>query len=1425
MQDQFFINIHHPVLGNHRVYGQSLLPGLAYIDMMYQFFREHGYEYTALELRHLSIYHPLIVSEDTAVVLDLICTEKEPGQWQVLMEGSEHRNGITAAERTRYATAIMQQTAPALFTEMLDLSITTADVQQISLDEIYAVCSSREMVHTGLMKTTGNIYRAATVAVMEIAADNSHTAEIMFHPALIDTGAIGAAVFLEQLLAGEERLFLPLFYESFQASALLQDQCYVRILTSTVQRKEELITFTLEFFNVSGQKVAELKNFSSKLVRGTGLMENNVVPYPVAETVATPVTGIDALTGAEALVRRLLAVHLKKPAMRIDVHAGYYEMGLDSAGLLELVQSIEKELKVILSPTLLFEYTTIASLAQHLGETYPHCFLQGTALPATAKVTAEKEMPPSVATVGVREDIAIIAMEGRFPGAANVKAFWQNLQQGKDCITKVPADRWNLPDYFEGGMPQTGKTLCEWGGFLDDVTMFDPLFFNISPREAASMHPNERLFLETVWHLFEHAGYTRAHLREKYQAKVGVFAGAMHQHYQPLPPDVFQDAILALHSFSAIVNRVSYFFNLQGPSIAVDTMCSSALVALHMACESLANGDCQLAIAGGVNLSLNPSKYIGLGIAQMLGSHVNSRSFSDGDGYLPAEAVGAVLLKPLSAAIRDKDQVLAVIRATATNHGGHSSGYSIPNLAAQVQLMEDNFKKSGVHPDSISYVEAAANGSALGDAIEMTALSKVFAKAGQEKNRCAIGAVKSGIGHAEAASGITQLIKTVLQLHYRQLVPSITTQKLNPKIDFEGSPFYLQQQLADWNTHNNYPRRACVSAFGAGGSNASVILEEYTGITGKIAPVFLPAPQIVVLSAKTQMQLEVMAQQLQAFVKEAKEIHLPDMAYTLQTGREAMEYRLALVVTTIEDVMGGLHAALRLIRKEEVTIGVPVFVIMQEGERAGIGSLFSGELAETVTRALMAENNPEKLAHYWVKGGVIPWEELHKGISVQKILLPVYAFEKRRCWIEGTPVITSHVTLADTVVEQDTESVNTTVMDILGRLLGLSPSEIDVNKPLEQYGFDSILQVQLMQQLQSQISADVETSKLITCTTAAEICSLHSLSHNGHPQPTKQVTQRRPASNKQFPELVHLNQVNEGRPVFWFHPVQGGVESYITIAGKCNRPFYGVQARGWMTDRTPLQGVQAMAAYYIHALQSVQPAGPYDLGGYSLGGILAYEITRQLQELGHTINSIVMLDAVYTSDLQMGKINNAHKTGILQAVNMMLFSAVLHHPEKIHETLIHRDAVDMTLPDEQYWEQMMVLANERGLTKTTAQMHQLVAQSAKVQRGYDMDSFSVQPLPDPDGVSCYFFRNSSGLFYGELSPYFTVPDTGHSSLDHLNYWEEWERQLPHFHMMEAASPNHMMMLSDPASHEAIVNFCEQLYAGKEVLQQLHVVME
>ncbi|MEM7396688.1 MAG: beta-ketoacyl synthase N-terminal-like domain-containing protein, partial [Verrucomicrobiota bacterium] len=354
-----------------------------------------------------------------------------------------------------------------------------------------------------------------------------------------------------------------------------------------------------------------------------------------------------------------------------------------------------------------------------------------------------------------------------------------------------------------------------------------------------------------MWNLLEETGHTRGMMQKRYRSSVGVFAGVMYQHYQAYGS-----------AFSAIANRVSYFFDFQGPSLAVDTMCSSSAVAIHMARESLLKGECELAIAGGVNLSIRPEKYIGLRAAGMIGSHPGSRSFSEGDGMLPAEGVGAVLIKPLDRAVEDGDSILAVIKSTAVNHGGQGNGFSVPNPTAQTRLIQEHFEQSGIDPRTISYVEAAANGSPLGDAIEFRALSDAFRASTPDRNFCPIGSVKSNIGHAEAASGISQLTKVVLQMQHRRLVPTIQAEPRNPELNFDDSPFFLEETGGPWERpvvdDKEAPRRAAISSFGAGGTNAHLLVEEWSAEVDQ-RPEPASGPRLLVLSARTDERLNVLA--------------------------------------------------------------------------------------------------------------------------------------------------------------------------------------------------------------------------------------------------------------------------------------------------------------------------------------------------------------------------------------------------------------------------------------------------------------------------------------------------------------------------------------------------------------------------------------
>ncbi|WP_309304407.1 SDR family NAD(P)-dependent oxidoreductase [Brevibacillus laterosporus] len=1159
---------------------------------------------------------------------------------------------------------------------------------------------------------------------------------------------------------------------------------------------------------------------------------------------------------------QMLSSFIKMPTHRIDEEAPLDKYGIDSIMVVQLTNELEKDFGS-LSKTLFFEYQNMREVSEYFLENHRERLLEllnveehsqvngmkvteaiNSANPANSSFISDtlaksiKSNPKvnrfaSISTErrpeGPQEsqDIAIIGVSGQYPGASNVEQFWNNLRDGIDSITEIPVDRWNHDLYYDSTKGKPGKTYCKWGGFLDSIDQFDPLFFNISPLEAEIVDPKDRLFLETVWNVMESVGYTKHTINNQYQGKVGVYVGATYQHYHLLNTDKLKDSLLSLSSSSSIANRVSHFFNFQGPSIAVDTMCSSSAIAIHMACESLKKGECKLAIAGGVNLSLHPNKYIGLSLLQLVGSHPESRSFGSGDGYLPAEGVGAVLLKPLAKAIEDNDPILAVIKSTAVNHGGRTNGYGVPNPNAQAQLIEDNFKKAGIDPATISYIESAANGSALGDAIEITALRKVFKKTTNEKTY-PIGSVKSNIGHAEAASGISQLTKLILQLKYQQLVPSIKADPLNPNIRLEDTPFYIQRELEEWKRpvirtsteERELPRRAVLSSFGAGGSNAHIIVEEYIAPKPEESVTIIEnTPQMIVLSAKNKNRLQESVRQMLQFIKDFEHISLADLAFTLQTAREAMETRLAIIAANREELIIGLQEYLfftEFDRREEFTL--PIYTGDLGEQRSEIKHLLSGKTGEMFLQVMVAELDLEKLGLYWTNGGEIPWEMIHQNRIARKISLPTYPFQKRHCWVETRHESVSvkncdrnHQVNSTVVIPKATEhSMKAQVLGIISRLLGMEPSEIHMDRPLQHYGVSSIHFIQFLQQLQTQVNASVHLMQLQDCRTVQEILDmLVTLSKKNSKGPQIESGTLLAEIWTEFPELVRLNKGVQGRPVFWIHGSTGGVEVYKEIAQYSQRPFYGIQARGWMNDSSPLHGIYEMATYYVKIIRSVQPKGPYDLGGYSLGGLLAYEVTRQLQVLGENVDTLVMLDTYYDSEIQSAEIST--KSQHLQTINIALVAAIPAGQENSIQSLIHRDELDCNADDETFLDQLIVLAQERGITVPKDQLKAQIQQNVKIQKAFELKHYTVSPLLDPHGVTCYYFRNKSELFLGELEPYF-VTEEDSISWDHLPYWKGWMGQLPNLNLVDVDSPNHMFLLAEPNSLQAIIALCEKLYA-------------
>ncbi|MGS2798364.1 SDR family NAD(P)-dependent oxidoreductase [Bacillus velezensis] len=1140
MQEQLLINNQHPVLKHHKAYGKELLPGLAYIDLIYQTFRENGFFHAGLELRHLSIFHPLAPEQGESILLSVDCTENGEGQWKVEVKGQ--KQGDEAAETKVYAAAQMHSVKPAGFQESVRMNAVKQTAAEIPLEDIYAECRDQELVHSGMMKGCGSVYQTEKEIYIDLSVQKDqleHAEETMFHPALIDASSIGSNVYLAPLTREEGQLFLPLFYESFYCAELLQTTCITKIKKESVTRKKDLVYVTMEFFNEEGRKVGELKNFANKLVRDPELINQkrqkkepdgrNAVPAPQAEPAPSEPRRAEASAGLTEqcilYLKELLAARLNKPVQEIDPDIGYYEMGLDSPGLLDMVKEIEQKIGTQLLPTLLFEYTTIAELAGYLCEHYGAGFGHAQSGHSSAeplhrekKRTTQNRVKKSASAGTQNGDIAIVGMAGRYPGAKNLREFWTNLKNGENSVTEVPRSRWDTRKYEHLRSP-SGKPISKWGGFIDDPDCFDAKFFRISPREAEAKDPQERLFLETCWETIEDAGYTPETIVQpkgpNKRMNVGVFAGVMHMDYSLAGAEAAAKGLVFPYplNYAPIANRVSYFCNFHGPSMAVDTVCSSSLTAVHMAAESLRRGECEAALAGGVNLSLHPTKYITYGLMDMHSSDGLCRTFGEGGtGYVSADGIGAVLLKPLHKAEEDKDHIYAVIKGSAVNHVGTVSGITVPSPVAQGDMIAECLEKTEIDPRTISYVEAHGTGTSLGDPIEIQGLVKAYRTFTEDRQFCAIGSVKSNIGHAESAAGISGLHKTVLQLFHKTLVPSLHSETINPYLRLEDSPFYVQQKTESWKkpayTENGRehacPRRAGISSFGATGSNVHLILEEYRpknpGITEN-----QERPYIVPLSAKNPERLKEYAARLLMFLKDeapegsgslhdkrdtmqnqlenalrsvlADVLHVeagsvddeqdwkefgldvmqltqfselmtdqyglaidmtdliqhtsvrtlaecltndekhkdilsglfgqsgldkqPDesfslrsLAYTLQTGRLAMEERLVFLVNDQADLIRKLTEFTE--QKRQID---GCFQGRSDSGTEIRGFLNDDQDTEELIRKWMDSGTYKKLAELWSKGFEIDWTRLYQEEKPRRMSLPTYPFAKERYWI------------------------------------------------------------------------------------------------------------------------------------------------------------------------------------------------------------------------------------------------------------------------------------------------------------------------------------------------------------------------------------------------------------------------------------------
>lgn len=546
------------------------------------------------------------------------------------------------------------------------------------------------------------------------------------------------------------------------------------------------------------------------------------------------------------------------------------------------------------------------------------------------------------------EGIVIVGMACRFPGAPNKQAYWHNLVNGVDAVREVPDERWNIQEYYDPRKGIKGKMYTKWGGFVDDVRRFDARFFDIWPREAEKMDPQQRFLLEVTWNALEDAGIVPSSLAG---SNTGVFIGISTNDYARLLED--RESIDAFtgtgNALSIAANRLSYFYQLNGPSMVIDTACSSSLVALHQAYQSLRLGECDMAIVGGVNLILSPDLTISFSQAYMMASDGKCKTFDDrADGYVRGEGCGVIILKRLSDAQQNKDRSYAIIKGSAVNQDGRSNGLTAPSGPALEAVIRRSLQNAVVKPNEIGYIEAHGTGTSLGDPIEMNALKSVFGEGRSEDNPCYVGSVKTNIGHLEAAAGMAGLIKVALMLKHRQIVPHLHFQKMNRLINLEDSSINIPLKKYDWNSENTL--WAGVNSFGFGGTNAHVTLSEVQEVYVKTS-VYEWNVQVLTLSAKSKPALRQLAERYSRFINQNKGVDIKNLCYTSNCRREHFQERLAFPVENTGQLQERLQSFLKQDQSNLSNIVLKPFVgstqkQMQQKKKSGrdkVVFLYSGQ--------------------------------------------------------------------------------------------------------------------------------------------------------------------------------------------------------------------------------------------------------------------------------------------------------------------------------------------------------------------------------------------------------------------------------------------------------------------------------------------------
>ncbi|MCW5583945.1 MAG: polyketide synthase dehydratase domain-containing protein, partial [Gammaproteobacteria bacterium] len=1017
-------NYNEPYLADHLVQQRQIILGVTYASLALSHSGISG-------IKNLLFIEPVALDENNHSITFSLYSNQQ-GKFQVF----SHSNKPIAEGIYLYGS---NQPLPSYDLQKLQQDI----LRTVEGQSLYQL--EREVIHGPSLQTLMKVYVhtdycLAELMLTEAMKQDSRSYPIV-HPALLD-GALVAGMTSELGFAlSDNNIFLPFMIKEIQIYQPVPSVCYS--FSKRIKQNVEMIEIDFSLLDVNGQVCLTVTGFVCKRLRQEKIV--SVQERDHVESVAY--SNEEIIANIEQDIEKRIKSLLLDPHS-LSLEKNFMDLGVESIQLIKLSKELETDLRIELYPTLFFEYPHIRALAQYFSAEHSTAWqayfekhhnistVQANKKAKAVKITTNihahdisvSEQPSvfhhrstsrraiasnvSQGTQFSKEPIAIIGMSGVFAQSPDLNTFWQHLYNKTDLIQEIPLDHFDYKPWFSEES-QADKLYCKWGSFIHDVDKFDASYFSISPREAELMDPQLRYLLQTMVHTAEDAGLG-SRIRGTH---TGVYVGVcFHDYMEEMSRsgklvDPYEGTGNAA---TMLANRPSFYFNFTGPSLAVDTACSSSLVALHLACKALQQGECEMAFVAGVNLLLSSWHYRYFCSIGALSKSGRCHTFdARADGYVPGDAIAAVLLKPLSKAVADGDHIYGIIKGSAVTHGGYTPSITAPSVDGEAKVLLEAWQDAGIDPWTISYIEAHGTGTKLGDPVEISALKKAwdyFSRANKNVTRsilsstlpCGLGSAKAHIGHTEGAAGIAGIIKVLLSMHYRTLPAMPKFEQINPYISLEGTPFYINTQPQSWETSRDdkgreIPRRAGVNSFGFGGAYAHVVLEEY--IEPAHSETKLEGSALIVLSAKNVACLAAYAQQLLKFIEDCPNTNLADLAYTLQIGREAMDERLGIMATSIEVLENKLKKYLE--GKQDIK------QLYQGQVKHNKESLIVFATDEDMVRTIEAwveKRKYPKLLELWTKGFNVGWEMLYKDLSQEqkprRISAPTYPFAKERYWVE-----------------------------------------------------------------------------------------------------------------------------------------------------------------------------------------------------------------------------------------------------------------------------------------------------------------------------------------------------------------------------------------------------------------------------------------